>query len=153
MTRSRIRTLLGGAAIVVLACVVPAGIAAADTAPVPTLTSASVNAGGAENVSGGGCAARASVQIKLDSAVLVTVRSGTTGQYSAHLIIPASAVTGTHRITMVCAGPSGSQVTETAAVDVQLPFSGSDTVPLGAAGFSLLLVGGALATRRRRVFT
>jgi LPXTG-motif cell wall-anchored protein len=111
-----------------------------------------VNAGAGESVSGGGCAARASVQITFDSAVLVTTQSSATGQYSAHLIVPARAVSGSHRITIVCVGASGAQVTETADVNVELPFTGTDTIPLGAAGLSLVFVGALLATRRRRHF-
>src|SRR5215467_3430191 len=98
-------TLLG---VVLVSVVGPAvGAAHAQEASVPTLTSANASAGGGEDISGTGCAARASVQIQFDGAVLVTTRSTATGRYRAHLIIPVSAVPGSHRITVVCAGANG----------------------------------------------
>ncbi len=149
MSITRLRAFVGVAAMAVLLGLVLVGTAYADE-PTPTLTSATVNAGQTDSVSGGGCAARVSVQVSFDNAVLVTVQSGATGQYSAHLIVPRSAISGVHRVTVVCRGASGTPVTETAAVNVELPFTGSDTVPLAAAGFSLLCVGGLLATQHRR---
>ena len=120
------------------------------TAEIPTLTSATVDAGGTDDVSGGGCAAQASVQVQLDGVVLITTKSSATGTYSAHLVIPVSAKPGSHRITVVCAGVNGQASSET-PLTVNLAFTGSDTGPLAAAGGTCLLLGAAfvIATRKR----
>jgi LPXTG-motif cell wall-anchored protein len=124
-------------------------VAHAQEAPVPTLTSASASAGGGEDISGGGCAARVSVQIQFDGAVLVTTRSTLTGRYRAHLIIPVSAVPGSHRVTVVCAGTTG-QVTSSTAVSVALPRTGSDAATPLVVALLLLLAGGGLTVAGRR---
>jgi len=128
------------------------GTAHAQEAAVPTLTSANANAGGGDDISGGGCAARVSVQIQFDGAILISTRSTATGSYGAHLIIPVRAVPGSHRITVVCVSPSGAQVTTSTTVNVALPMTGSDTAAMLAVAFGLLLVGGAMMLGRRRTF-
>ena len=153
MSSSRMRAFVGIAAVATLAVVLASTNAYAQGAPVPTLTSATVNGGGADNVSGGGCAARVSVQIQFDGVVLVRTRSDATGKYSAHLIIPVHAVPGSHRVTVVCVGSTGTEITEAAAVNVGLPLTGSNTVPLVATAASLLILGGLLSARRRRSVT
>jgi LPXTG-motif cell wall-anchored protein len=119
---------------------------------VPTLTSASASAGGGDDISGAGCAARVSVQIQFDGAVLVTTRSTLTGRYSAHLIIPVSAVPGSHRITVVCTATTGRETTST-AVSVTLPRTGIDAAEPTAVALTLLLIGGTFALIRRRRIT
>ncbi len=148
----RFGILLGTAAAVVAGFLLgPSALAAhAQQAPVPTLTSANASSGGGEDVSGGGCAARVSVQIQFDGAVLVTTRSTVTGRYRAHLIIPVRTVPGSHRITVECAGPNG-QVTATTSVSVDLPRTGSDSRSLAGAAILLTAIGGALSLVRRRV--
>ena len=143
--------VLFGAAIVIVSFLVgPAALAAqAQEAPVPTLTSANASSGGGDDVSGGGCAARVSVQIQFDGAVLVTTRSAATGRYRAHIVIPVSAVPGSHRITVVCAGKTG-QVTVATTVGVDLPRTGSDSLTLAAAAMLLTAIGAALSLGRRR---
>jgi LPXTG-motif cell wall-anchored protein len=108
------------------------------------------SAGGGEDVSGAGCAARVSVQIQFDGAVVVTTRSTGTGRYRAHLVIPVSAVPGSHRITVVCAGTNG-QVTTATTVSVGLPATGSKTGPLAGAAMFLMAIGAALSLVRRRI--
>ena len=126
-----------------------AQVAHAQEAPVPTLTSVNANAGGSDDISGGGCAAKVAVQIQFDGAALVTTRSANNGRYSAHLIIPVSAVPGSHRITIVCAGPSG-QVSNSTTVSVGLPVTGADDAPLVAVALLSILIGAPLVLSRRR---
>jgi LPXTG-motif cell wall-anchored protein len=149
----RVGVLLGAATILVGIAVGPSALAAhAQEAPVPALTSATASSGGGDDLSGGGCAARVSVQIQLDGAVLVTTRSTATGRYSAHLVIPVSTVPGSHRITVVCAGTTG-QVTTATTVNVDLPRTGSDSRSLAAAAILVAAIGAALSlVRRRNVF-
>jgi len=151
MSGRRIGLVFTLLAAIVMTVVGPAvGVAHAQEAPVPTLTSATASAGGGEDISGSGCAARVSVQIQFDSALLLTTRSTATGRYRAHLLIPVSAVPGSHRITVVCAGTKG-QVTSATTVSVGLPRTGSDPRPLALTAMLLLLIGGTLAGVRRRV--
>jgi hypothetical protein len=131
----------------------PAAVVAhAQEAAVPVLTSVNASPGGGEDISGGGCAARVSVQIQFDGAVLVRTRSTATGRYSTHLVIPVSAVPGSHRITVVCAGTSG-QVTTATTVSVDLPRTGSDSRPLAAAAILVSAIGVAMSLVRRRILT
>ena len=132
-----------------LALVVAPSVAHAQEAPVPTLTSANASAGGGDDVSGAGCAARVSVQIQFDGVVLETTRSTVTGRYRAHLIVPVSAVPGSHRVTVVCAGASG-QVTTATTVSVPLPRTGANTFPLIAIALTLILTGASLQGVRPR---
>jgi len=115
----------------------------------PTLTSVSPTAGADETVSGSGCVAGSAVRVRFDGAVLVTTRSTTTGAYSAHLEIPVSVASGPHRITVLCAGPSGA-VVQTAVVTIGLPRTGSDTAPEVAIAVAMLLVGGTMLAATRR---
>jgi LPXTG-motif cell wall-anchored protein len=143
--------LVVGVAVAVLVVGPGAPVAHAQEAVVPTLTSANVSPGGGDDISGGGCAARVSVQVQFDGAVLVTTASTATGSYGAHLIIPVSAVPGSHKITVVCAALSG-QVSNSTTVGVELPRTGVDVLPVIAVGCLSILVGGALVliSRRRR---
>jgi LPXTG-motif cell wall-anchored protein len=133
--------------------VVGSAVAHAQEAAVPTLTSASAGAGAGDDISGGACAAHVSVQIQFDGAVLVTTRSDLTGRYSAHLIIPVSAVPGSHRITVVCAGNSGTQPPTSTAVIVLLPHTGIDAATPTVVALMLLLIGGifTIAARPRDI--
>ena len=137
-----------------LATIGVAGLASAATAQegagVPTLTSANVAPGGTDDVSGIGCVARASVRVEFDDALLVTAQSDETGRYSARIVIPVSAVPGSHRVTVLCDGPNGPVVFR-AQLSVGLPNTGSTTAPLVAFGALLLGLGCAvLAMTRRR---
>jgi LPXTG-motif cell wall-anchored protein len=155
--RSRLSAIPSAALalLVLLAGPMAAAASAADATPtsataVPTLTSTTVDAGGSDNISGGGCVARASVQVQLDGVVLITTKSSDTGSYSARLIIPVSAKPGTHRITVVCAGTSG-QASNDVPLTVTLPFTGAASGPLAAAGGACLLLGATfIATSRKR---
>jgi len=147
----RVRILLGAPTVIVGLLLGPLALVAhAQEAPVPTLTSANASSGGGDDVSGGGCAARVSVQIQLDGAVLVTTHSTATGRYSAHLVIPVSTEPGSHRITVVCAGTTG-QVTAATTVHVDLPRTGSDSRALAGAAILLTTLGAALSLARRRI--
>jgi LPXTG-motif cell wall-anchored protein len=152
----RLRLMLGAATVIAgfligpMALAAHAQEAAVPTAAVPTLTSVNASSGGGDDVSGGGCAARVSVQIQFDGAVLVTTRSTATGRYRAHVVIPVSAVPGSHRITVVCAGTSG-QVTAATTVSVDLPRTGSDSRALAGAAILLTAIGAALSLVRRRM--
>jgi hypothetical protein len=147
-SRSLASTLLAGVVAVFVLSVGPLAAAAGAADATPTLTSATVDPGHGETVSGGGCAARVTVQVKLDGVVLVTTRSLVTGRYSVHLVIPVSAAAGPHRVTVVCAGPSGAQVSTDAAVSVNLPNTGSS----GSRDVALALIatGAALMFGARR---
>jgi len=118
------------------------------TSEIPTLTSAAVDAGGSETVSGGGCVARAQVQIQLDGVVLVTTRSSSTGRYKARLVVPVSTTPGSHKITVVCAGPSGQLATE-AAVTVNLPNTGLQSQRELALGLAMVAFGAAMMVAAR----
>jgi LPXTG-motif cell wall-anchored protein len=147
----RLGVFLGAATVIVAVLLGPAALAAhAQEAPAPTLTSISASSGGADDVSGGGCAARVSVQIQLDGVILVTTRSTATGRYRAHLVIPVSTVPGSHRVTVVCAGTTG-QVTAATTVNVELPRTGSDTRSLASVAILLTAIGAALSLVRRRI--
>jgi LPXTG-motif cell wall-anchored protein len=150
--KCRLGVLFGAAIVIVAVLLGPAALAAqAQEVPAPTLTSTSASSGGADDVSGGGCAARVSVQIQLDGVILVTTRSSATGRYSAHLVIPVSTVPGSHRITVVCAGTTG-QVTAATTVNIELPRTGSDSrSPLASVAILLTAIGAALSLVRRRI--
>jgi LPXTG-motif cell wall-anchored protein len=124
----------------------------AEPAPVPTLISATANPGGSDDISGGGCAARVSVQFQFDGALLLTTRSTATGRYSAHLVIPVSAVPGSHRITVVCAGATGqtSNATSVTVLSGALPHTGIDESRLLTLGLLSVVGGTTLALTRRR---
>jgi LPXTG-motif cell wall-anchored protein len=127
-----------------------AAVAHAEAAPVPELTSATTSGGSADDVSGGGCLAHVSVQIQFDGVTVLTTQSTSTGHYSVHFIVPFSAVPGTHRVTVVCAGVHG-QVTTSATVAVELPHTGIDAQrPILIAVLLLSLGIPALLMRRRR---
>jgi LPXTG-motif cell wall-anchored protein len=137
--------------VLVVLSIGPFAIAGAADASVatPTLTSSTVAAGGADDLTGGGCAARASVQVQLDGVVLVTTQSLATGRYSAHLLIPVSAKPGTHRITVVCAGANG-QVSNETDVTVTLPRTGSETGAIAAVGGACLALGALMIMVARK---
>jgi hypothetical protein len=126
--------------------------AAGAAEPTPTLTSVNVDAGGGDNVTGGGCVARATVQIQIDGVVLATTKSSATGSYSVHLIIPVSAKPGSHRLTVVCAGPAGQVSTDT-SITVNLPRTGSSSERDASVAFGFLAVGVFLvaASKRRAI--
>jgi hypothetical protein len=154
MLYRRLRAVLvAGVGLAVLGVGPIATIAYAQEAAVPTVTSATVSPGGGDDISGGGCAARVSVQVQFDGAVLVTSTSTATGSYSAHLIVPVSAVPGSHKITVVCAAASGTMSNST-TIGVELPRTGLDVLPLLAVGCVSTLIGAALVVmgRRRRTF-
>ncbi|MGO9872890.1 MAG: hypothetical protein ACLPVY_03745 [Acidimicrobiia bacterium] len=117
--------------------------------PVPTLTSATADAGGGENVSGGGCVAHVAVQVEFDRVLLVTTTSSSTGAYSAHLVVPVSATAGPHQITILCAGPRG-QITTAADVSVALPFTGIPAEREAGIALAVVALGSALALFGRR---
>jgi hypothetical protein len=129
-------------------------LAAGAAEPTPTLTSATVDPGGTDDVSGGGCVARSTVQVQLDGVVVVSVKSSATGTYTAHLVIPVVSTAGPHRITVVCAGPAGQLVaTTTVTVTGNLPHTGSAAERESALALALLAFGAAafaIAGRRRR---
>jgi hypothetical protein len=152
MAGGRFTRFVVGIALSVLTVGAVASSAHAEQAPVPTLTSATANPGGGDDISGGGCAARVSVQFQFDGAVLVTTRSTATGRYSAHLVIPVSAVPGSHRITVVCASATG-QVSASTSVTVTsgaLAFTGADERRLLIVGLLFVVGGTALVLTRRR---
>jgi LPXTG-motif cell wall-anchored protein len=125
-------------------------VAHAEAAPAPELASATTSAGSGEDVSGGGCLAHVSVQLQFDGVTVLTTQSTSTGHYSVHFIVPVSAVPGTHRVTVVCAGAQG-QVTNSATVAVELPHTGIDAQRPTLIALLLLLLGiPALLMRRRR---
>jgi hypothetical protein len=151
--KHRVAHVISAAAIVTfglgVALIAPAHGATSGTL---TLTRAVVAPGGGEDVSGGGCVARVSVQVEFDNAVVVTTRSSATGQYSAHLVVPTRVANGPHTIAVVCARPGGGTLSASEGVTVGLPntgFQSGATIDVGAAfaacGTVLLM-----ATRARR---
>jgi hypothetical protein len=147
-----VRRIVGLLAFVAVAVSAGAPAAYAAGEATPTLISSNVSAGGSETVSGGGCAARVSVQLQFDGVVLVTTRSTASGRYSAHLFVPVSAVPGSHRITVVCAGATG-QVSNSTSVTVELARTGANAGPVVIVAAVFLALGVALVlsqSRRRR---
>jgi len=139
--------VLGVVALLVLSAG-PLALTAGAQDAVPTVTSASVAPGGSDTVSGGGCVARTSVQVQFDGALLVTTKSSSTGTYKTRVIVPVKATPGTHKITVLCAGPAG-QLTSSTDVSVDLARTGSRSQRDAVIAAGLIAVGGVLLLMRR----
>jgi LPXTG-motif cell wall-anchored protein len=133
------------------ACALILTTLSAPTAAAPTLTlsSATVVAGGSDGVAGRGCAARSTVKLQIDGVALLATTSSATGNYSTHLIIPVSLKPGSHRLTVVCAGPAGNVSTST-SISVNLPRTGSSSTRDTGIAFVLLALGAFLLVANKR---
>jgi hypothetical protein len=150
MARRAVRVaFLVGAALALLSLGPLGTLAGAQQLAAPALSSPTTSAGGGNDVSGGGCAARVSVQIQLDGVLLVTTTSSSTGTSRAHLILPVSTTPGTHQVTIVCAAVSG-QVNNSVPLTVELPRTGANLIPLFVAGLASVMLGVALVRLRPR---
>jgi hypothetical protein len=67
---------------------------------------------------GSGCAASATVTVSLDGQVIGTVKAFESGDFSASVPIPADTTAGRHDVTVSCPAGDGSQVVQTAAIEV-----------------------------------